>query len=312
METETATLETAPVEVPSNDDALQAFLNEEDTPQQEANSESGDAEEAPATEEDAQEAEAETEESPPEEQPVYKVKVRGEEVEVPLEELLKGYSRTEDYKAKTAEVAEQRRTLEVQLATEYADKLEQATALFVQTDPILQYARTADWATLAQQDPAQYVSLKAQVEQRETILANTSREIAAARSRESEARAQAEQQELAQEREALLNALPELRDDTKFQAFANETTAFLKSAGFSDEEIAGTYSHRAFLIADKARKYDELMKAKETAPLKKAPMTPQTTLRPKAAETPRAPKPPARNVSDDERRAWILSQLDAE
>ena len=311
METEAATPETAPVEAPSSEDALQAFLNEDDTPQ-EANSELGDAEQAPATDEDAQEAEAETEEGPPEEQPVYKVKVRGEEVEVPLDELLKGYSRTEDYKAKTAEVAEQRRNIEVQVATEYADKLEQATALFVQMDPVLQYAQTVDWTALAQTDPAQYVSLKAQVDQRNAVLANASREIMAAREQQSAAMAAAEQQELAQEREALFTAIPELRDETKFQSFAQQTSKYLRDMGFSDEEITSTTSHRAFLIADKARQFDELMKAKETAPLKKAPIQPQKTLKPKAAEAPRAPKKPGPGSSDDDRRAWVLSQLDAE
>lgn len=311
METEAATPETAPVEAPSSEDALQAFLNEDDTPQ-EANSELGDAEEAPATDEDAQKAEAETEESPPEEQPLYKVKVRGEEVEVPLDELLKGYSRTEDYKAKTAEVAEQRRNIEVQVATEYADRLEQATALFVQMDPVLQYAQTVDWTALAQTDPAEYVSLQAQVEQRKAVLANATREIEAARSQQSAAIQAAEQQELAQEREALFAALPELRDEAKFQSFAQQTTKYLKDVGFSDEEISTTISHRAFLIADKARQFDELMKARETAPLKKAPVKPQTTLKPKAAEAPRAPKRPGPDASDDDRRAWVLSQLDAE
>jgi hypothetical protein len=50
----------------------------------------------------------------PEEEPAttYRVKVGKEEVDVPLDELLKGYSRTADYTKKTQEVAEARKMVE--------------------------------------------------------------------------------------------------------------------------------------------------------------------------------------------------------
>lgn len=43
---------------------------------------------------------------------LYKVKVNGEEVEVTLDELLSGYSRTADYTKKTTEVANERKAIE--------------------------------------------------------------------------------------------------------------------------------------------------------------------------------------------------------
>ena len=154
MEFDTATPETAPVEsTPTSEDALANFLAEDDTPSDP--NEGGDGDEPPVAEGEAQTAEGEAEEAPPVEQPKYKVKVRGEELEVPLDELLNGYSRTEDYKAKTAEVAELRR----QAATEYADKLEQQVEAFARLDPILSQTANLDWAALAQQDPGTYVAL---------------------------------------------------------------------------------------------------------------------------------------------------------
>ena len=55
------------------------------------------------------EDEPDYDEPEPEPTATYKVKVGKDEVDVPLDELIKGYSRTADYTKKTQEVAEQRR-----------------------------------------------------------------------------------------------------------------------------------------------------------------------------------------------------------
>ena len=310
MDEETATPFEAPVESPSietGSDPLADFLKE-DEPTQAKPEDSGDAEQAPEAEGEAQKADGEDKEAPPEEQPIYKVKVRGEEIDVPLNELLNGYSRTEDYKAKTAEVAEQRR----QLATEYADKLEQQVQLFTQLDPILSQTQNLDWNALAQQDPTLYVQLKAQHDARVSLIQSAIGEISQARQADTAKQQEAYQQHIASEREALVKAAPELADASKFDGFAKGIVEYLKSNGFSDEVINTTDDHRALLIADKARKWDELQKAKTTAETKKAPPARQTTLRPQAAQSPRAPSKPSPTADDESRRAWILAQLDAE
>lgn len=68
--------------------------------------EDSDAEtdEQPADEEDEVETTAD-------EVPLYKVKVNGEEKEVPLDEILAGYMRQQDYTRKTQELAEQRKNI---------------------------------------------------------------------------------------------------------------------------------------------------------------------------------------------------------
>lgn len=312
MDLDTATPEAAPVESPSiENDALAAFLAEDDTPTEaKPESEGETSQEEPAAEGEAQEAEdGESEEQPPVDDLKYKVKVRGEEIEVPLNELLNGYSRTEDYKAKTAEVAEQRR----QLATEYADKLEQQVQLFTALDPILSTAQNIDWQQLATEDPTAYVQFKAQYESRVQALQQAQAQIAQVR-QESQARQSEEQQSYyAQQREALLSARPELSDQTKLQSFAVGVADYLKNLGFAPEEITGTNDHRALLVADKARMWDELQKAKTTAEAKKVAPKAAPSLQPKAADqTPRAPKRPGPNASDSERQAWVLAQLNAE
>lgn len=64
---------------------------------------------------------------------------------------------------------------------------------------------------------------------------------------------------LAAEHAKLLTAIPEWRDPAKKAAHAAELTGYLKKSGFSPAEISQAYDHRAIVLADKARRYDELM-----------------------------------------------------
>ena len=65
-------------------------------------------------EQDVSAEEAVEQEEEVEESPRYRVKVSGEEVEVSLDELLNGYSRTADYQKKTQSLAEQRKAVEAE------------------------------------------------------------------------------------------------------------------------------------------------------------------------------------------------------
>jgi hypothetical protein len=312
MDETVATPEAAPAESPAvENDALAAFLAEDDTPQADTEGNGQSSEEEPANEVEAQEAEdGVNEESPPVDDLKYKVKVRGEEIEVPLNELLNGYSRTEDYKAKTAEVAELRR----QAATEYADKLEQQVQLFASLDPILSAAQSIDMAQLAQEDPATYVQFEAQYKQRVQALQQAQAQIESVR-QEQQARQQAELQSFyQQQRDALFAARPELQDQAKLQAFGTGVSEYLKGLGFSPDEITATNDHRALLVADKARLWDEYQKARSTAETKKVAPKQAPTLKPVASEnSPRSSnRRPAPNAPDSVKQAWILSQLDAE
>jgi len=72
------------------------------------------ADDSESEEQDVSAEEAEIQEEEVEELPRYRVKVSGEEVEVTLDELLNGYSRTADYQKKTQSLAEQRKAVEAE------------------------------------------------------------------------------------------------------------------------------------------------------------------------------------------------------
>ena len=79
---------------------------------------------------DEEDGEEETEVEELEEQPVYRVTVDGDEIEVTQDELLNGYSRQQDYTRKTQELANQRKTIEQQ-----AQELQQRDAIYAQLLP---------------------------------------------------------------------------------------------------------------------------------------------------------------------------------
>jgi hypothetical protein len=283
----TATPETGTVDAPASMDSILAeFETGEPAPAaateavvQELveDAEEGQPEEGAETEDDTTDAEDTGEETAEEEpenedapEPTFKVKVAGEEVEVPLSELQRGYSREQDYTRKTMALAEERKTLQSQFASE----LEQHVKLFEALDPILSEAKAIDWPALAQRDPALYVQLQAAVSERQNAVTEAKAKIAQAQA--GDPKAEAEQSaEIAQRETTQLIAkakeagLADLSDPAAMSSFAQNAVGYLRGTGFEDGEIRDLTDHRALLIVDKARRYDEIQAAKAKLPAKK-------------------------------------------
>ena len=331
---DTATPETGPVDAPASLDSVMAEFDAggeapadalDSVTQEMVNEAEGDgqAEEAPETEDDAtdpaEEAE-ETEEGNPDEQ-TYTVKVNGEERQVPLNELLNGYSRTEDYKAKTAAVAEERRALEAERSqveartrAEYANQLEEATNLFAQYDPILAEAQTINWEALKATDPAAYLQAQDAVNARLTAIQQMK-----AQAQEHRTQAQQRQQaEMEQERAArfditadeIVKAMPELADEAKFKEFAGASIEFLRAQGFDQQEIAESLDHRVLTLADKARRWDAHQAAQKSLPEKK--IVPKSAVRPLTTDGSGSRATPSRfpaRASREGKADWIATQI---
>lgn len=217
----------------------------------------------------------------PDDEPKYKVKVRGEEREVKLDELLNGYSRTEDYKAKTTEVAEQRKALEAEKAkivetqAQYLAAVQKNLSMSQNFDPILSEGNKTDWAALAQQDPTQYVQKRAMYEARVNEVNSLVQE---------QTRIQSERMNamLQDQNSKLMEKLPEWATDEGKQKVNKTVSTFLQQEGFNNDEIKQLIDHRVLLLALKAAKYDELEKAKQTIGDKKVPSSVPKTTKPGA------------------------------
>lgn len=205
-------------------------------------------------------------EEPEEEQaPTYRVKVGKEEVDVPLDELLKGYSRTADYTKKTQELAENRKAVEAERARiEEASRLrdQYAERLGVIEQMLSQTEKAEDLSALKETDPIGYAVKVAEQSEREKQLAA----VRAERQRLAQSQ-QAEQSErlkahLAAEAAKLREAIPEMSDEVKGEVVKRDIRDFAKSIGFSDQELAQVYDSRAVLTLYKAMQYDKLQKGK--------------------------------------------------
>ena len=196
-----------------------------------------------------------------EEQPqVFTVKVDGKEVEVTLDELQKGYSRTQDYTRKTQQIAEVRKQTEAELQEVRAEREQYAQLLGALQAQVQQAAQPqVDWDRLYQEDPIEWVR------QRELVREN--QEKAAAIHSEQQRLAQLSQQEqaqqrqmlLAQEQEALVAAIPEWKDAKKAQAEKAMLVQFGQKVGFTPDELKNVIDHRAVVMLRKAALYDQMM-----------------------------------------------------
>jgi hypothetical protein len=229
----------------------------------------------------------------PEEEPAttYRVRVGKEEVDVPLDELLKGYSRTADYTKKTQEVAEARKMVESdrqrideasRLRDQYAERLGVIEQMLSQTD------KAEDLSALKENDPIGYAVRVAEQSEREKQLTA----VRAERQKLAQSQ-QAEQGErlkahLATEAAKLRDAIPDLSDDVKGEVVKRDIRDFAKSIGFSDQELTQVYDSRAVLTLYKAMQYDKLVKGKTDA-TKKVSQAPRMlrpgTSTPEARET---------------------------
>lgn len=276
-------LQTPPPEDTSEEPEAQPdeIISEEDQamPSEEAVEESEDFDAEPdeedQTDEDADEGDFE-------EQDVYTVRVNGEDVDVTLDEALKGYQREADYTRKTQQLAEQRKQLEAeqsefqavqaqtaQLRDAYGQTLQQ---LQQQLQNGLQ--QEPDWDAAYQQlDAKEYTRLvqdwNARKDNLQKVQAEQAR-VAKEQAKESESMMRAH---LAQQSELMLEKLPQWRDEKVRLTERDELITYAKSLGYTDDEIANAADHRAIVALYHSWQLSKLNAAKPEAKkrVRKAP-----------------------------------------
>ena len=228
------------------------------------------------TDENAEETEYQEEET--QEPQRFKVKVDNEEIEVTLEELQQGYSRTKDYTKKTQALAETRKTVEAERARiEEAKQLRDTYAQRLQVieQMLNQNPDNENLAELKESDPIGYAIKVAERSEKEKQL----QAVQAERQRIATQQSQEQQEQLkghlAQEAQKLKEWIPEFRDEAKADLARKEIKAYAKSIGFSDQELANVYDARAVQTLYKAMQYEKLMKGKGVA-TKKVTEAPKT------------------------------------
>ena len=244
--------ETQPAEESEED--LEAAASEED--------ESG-VEDAPDEETPEEQSEEEEEQEEGEQPQTFTVKVDGKEVSVTLDELQKGYSRTQDYTRKTQQIAEVRKQAEQETHAVRAEREQYAQLLGALQAQLQSSEPQIDLDRLYHEDPIEWVRQKEVMRERQEKLGAIQSE----QQRLSQV-AQYEQQrameaQLASQQEALLAALPDWKDPKKAKAEKALVIESAKAAGFTDEDLKSVYDHRLVLLLRKAALFDQMVSKRQ-------------------------------------------------
>ena len=229
-------------------------------------------------EQDVSAEEAESQEEVIEESPKYRVKANGEELEVSLDELLNGYSRTADYQKKTQSLAEQRKAVEAErIKIEEAAKTRETYAQRLQViEQLLQQQNQGeDLSALKAEDPIAYAVAMAEKVERDKQLQAVQIERQRVQQEQQTHQQALLQKHIQQEQQKLVEAIPEFKDEVKAEVVRRDIRNYAKSIGFSDQELSQVYDSRAVQTLYKAMQYEKLM-ANKGATTKKVANAPKT------------------------------------
>jgi hypothetical protein len=220
------------------------------------------AEDADATDDVTDGEQLEESEDSEEEKPdqTFTVKVDGTEVTVTLDELQKGYSRTQDYTRKTQQIAEIRRQVESEAEAIRAERSQYAQLLGALESQVQQAAEpNIDWDRLYQEDPIEWVRQKEVM--RENQAKSQAIQFEKQRLAEISQQEQAQQMQsfLAQQQEELLKVLPDWKDPNKAKKEKELLIEFGQKAGFSTDELKNIFDHRVVKVLRNAALYEQMM-----------------------------------------------------
>jgi len=220
-------------------------------------SESADAADNETNDEQSEENEESEEETQPQ---TFTVKVDGQEVSVTLDELQKGYSRTQDYTRKTQQIAEVRKQVEQEAEAIRAERSQYAQLLGALQVQVQQAAEPQiDWDRLYQEDPIEWVRQKEVMRENQEKARAIQSEQQRLNQISQQEQAQTMQQFLAHEQEQLLKALPQWSDPEKAKAEKSMLIEFGQKAGFAPDELKNIFDHRVVSVLRKAALYEQMM-----------------------------------------------------
>lgn len=262
--------EAAPVEESQDEETV----NPSDVPYMEQELEEAPAEEAVVEEEATQDINENSEE------PSYTVKVDGSEMEVTLDELLRGYQREADYTRKTSELSLEKsrhNDMMQQSQSEINQKLSKLTELTSAAQQELQNEYSnIDFEKLYEDDPVEAARLEHKMRKRAENLQQIQRETQENQMNEFQRYIQEQQAKVA-------TLIPEFADPAKASRMKSDMRTYLTKLGYNDKEIASVYDSRQVMLIKDAMAFDKLKKSnvRVTKKVAKAPKV----LKPGVAKT---------------------------
>ena len=215
----------------------------------------------------------------------FKVKVNGEEREVPLTELVKGYQLESDYRIKTSQTAEQSRAAQEQFTQAQAMQQHYGQQLAQYQQQLAQMQPQAPDPALIESDPVSYLRQQQAWQGWQGQMQRTQYEGQQLQAQQAQQQRQFTSQHLAQQAELLGKAHADFADPVKSATLKSELSSYLQKSGYSGAEVSGVTDHRAVVMARKAMLYDQ-MTAKQSATADKlVNLPPKAPQRPGVANT---------------------------
>ena len=219
-------------------------------------------------EEDSEEEESEsTDERSEEEETLYAVTVNGEEHTIPLDELLKGYSRHSDYTRKTQELSEQRRQISAhhqqwsaevqQIQTERQQYVTALQNVVENSAGALDQFATVDWESLKNDNPLEYITKRDEFRETQDKVRQAQFQQQQAHQAHQQESQRTHQRVLQEEHGRLVEALPEWQEAETRKKLGSEIKAYALTQGYTQEEIQSLLDHRSLLVLNKAMKFDK-------------------------------------------------------
>ena len=219
------------------------------------------------TEEDDENEYEDAEEDDESEDPVgelYTVKVDGEDKQVTLEELKRGWSGQQYVQKGMQQAAEVKKEAEnvyyalMQERQNLANLVQQVQSGQNLTPP------TEPDSAMFDADPIGYMEAKIQYDNQVKQYQQNMGQVQAVMQQQSEAEQVARAEYAKQEAQRLVQVIPELADAGKAGKFKENLVRTATDVyGYTPEEIAGISSHRDFLVLRDAMKYREMMSGKK-------------------------------------------------
>lgn len=210
--------------------------------------------------------------------------VNGEKVSIAS--LHKGNLRESDYTKKTMSLAEERKAFESQRDAKlnaWEQEIQVGAQLIGASEQVLMNEYNAvNWQELKDDDPNEFVVKRQEFNERYQQIQNLKYHANQQYQKLQQEREEEIKQKAPKEYEALVNKIPAWTDTSVAEKEGQALTKYLMQGGYSSDELAKMYDHRAYVNAYKAMKYDEL-KAKAPEAKEKLKKVPKV-LKPKAAK----------------------------
>jgi hypothetical protein len=203
----------------------------------------------------------------------YTVKASGEELEVTFDELVENYEKGQDYYKKTSKLADERKDFEAETAklqSELQAERESVKAIVQNLESLVQDSeQKIDWEELRDSDPSEYLRQREIQQQRKDAVDKV----------KADQRVQLEtrKKELLQtESQKLLSVMgDEWKDPEVRQKELESMYNYAYERGITQEEASNILDHRFWLMALDASKYRALQKTGDAVKkqVRKAPKT---------------------------------------